>query len=235
MMHADDDVTEGWADELQTQSFDNDDDDDGEDDISDSEDDASDASEDAISVVARLAVDEATDAAIRQSQSSPCASWANVDANDEDGQVSLGASSPPHQSDSEEDGEGWPDCPRPSTSLSTNQIASDQSDDDDDEAEVKSCNNTTLPFSSVPRPSAMCPALQPCAPPFSPVPRPSTLSHSHQSQAPPLTAPADCLSYVVSIVTLTDSFLSLQVPVVRKTLTYEAPGVRGHTHPPSNT
>lgn len=157
MMHADDDVTEGWAGELQPQSVD-DDDDDEDDDISNSEDDASDASEDAISVVARLAVDEATDAAIRQSQSSPCASWANAsaDANSEDGQVRLGASNSPCQSDSDEDGEAWPDCPHPSTNLSTNQIPFDQSGEDDDEAEVKSWNYTTLTC-----PSALSPTHQP--------------------------------------------------------------------------
>lgn len=170
MMHADDDVTEGWADELQTQSLD-DDDDDEEDDVSDSEDDASDASEDAISVVARLAVDEATDAAIRQSQSSPCATWANAsaDANDGDGQVSPKASSPlrqSDQSDSDEDGEAWPDCSRPSTSISTNQTPSDQSGDDDDEAEVTSWSYTcgftlSLPFGHEPRPLALTPPFSP--------------------------------------------------------------------------
>lgn len=148
MMHADDDVTEGWADELQAKSDNGDDDDeedDDDDDVSASEDDASDASEDAISVVARVAVDEATDAAVRQSQSSLNASQANarrasVGANDGDGQVSPEAYSPPHQSDqseSDEDREAWPACPRPSTSLSTNHTPSDQSGDDD-EAEVTS-------------------------------------------------------------------------------------------------
>lgn len=191
MMHADDDVMEGWADEMQAQSIDNDnDEDDEDDDISDSEDDASDASEDAISVVARLAVDEATDAAIRQSQSSPCASWANTsaDVNDGDGQVSPEARSLPRhsdQSDSDEDEEAWPDCPRPSTSLLANQTPSDQSGDDDDEAEVTSWSPTTLTC-----PSALSPALQPWA--------------------PPLTAPADCPNCLVVSITLTDScFLSL--------------------------
>lgn len=188
MMHADDDVTEGWADELQAQRVDDDDDDEDED-ISDSEDDASDASEDAISVVARLAVDEATDAAIRQSQSSPCASWANASDDANDVVISPEAGSLPRQSDqsdSDEDEEAWPDCPRPTTSLSTNQTPSDQSgDDDNDEAEVTSWNHTTLTC-----PSALSPALQPWA--------------------PPLTAPADCLNCVVVSIVLIDScFLSL--------------------------
>lgn len=224
MMHADDDITEGWAESV------DDDDDEEEDDLSNSEDDASDASEDAISVVARLAVDEATDAAIRQSQSSPCASWANTsaDANDGDGQVSPEASSPTRQSDqSESDEEAWPDCPRPSTSLSTNQIPSDQSGDDDDEAEV-----TSLSYTALTCPSALSPAHQPLALPYSPKFCPSALSPALQPWAPPLTAPADCPNCVVVSIALTDCcFLSLQVPVVRKTLTYEAPGVRGHTHP----